>query len=160
MPGNCFDLQGSASAAVSFSDTPQTIGPVRPGWIVYSVQATGGGVDGAASTEVQFGPYSDSASKEGPEPFPPGTCFTDYLAPFTLGEYFDVSLTAFAFIEGGDIGEDQVSSSVTFSLFESDGVTPVAIQESPEPTSLLLAGLGLMALFGATSPRKEPRESR
>lgn len=146
--GDCCELQGLATASVSWFDTLVTDGQLRPGWILFSIGAYGEKVDGFAHSGVQVGPYFQDAG----ELF---GCFNNCLEPFTLGEAFNVSMMLTSGITEGDIGGADATGSLTFSLFESDGTTPVLVQEAPEPTSVMLTGLGLIALLfgrGRTKP--------
>jgi hypothetical protein len=89
----------------------------------------------------------------------PGNCFNNCLEPFILGGLFSVSIMLSTEIYGGDIGGAEASGSLTFSLYESDGVTPVLVQEAPEPGSLMLAGIGLLGLFKVTATLRAPRST-
>jgi hypothetical protein len=128
-----------ATASVSWFDTLVTDGQLRPGWILFSIGAYGEKVDGFAHSEVQVGPYlQDTGEFFG--------CFNNCLEPFTLGEAFNVSMMLTSGITEGDIGGADATGSLTFSLFESDGITPVLVQEAP-PTTVLLTVSGLVALL-------------
>ncbi len=113
-----------------------TDGPVRQGLVTYSVSADAENA-------------GDMASIEGVGAWP--SCKTvgchqnGTLVPFTLGQAFEISALTEA------VGGTQTQSGgggemhITFQLFELDG-TPVTISAVPEPSTWLLAALGLTLL--------------
>lgn len=127
------NLVADASASASWSITADTGGPVRDGFIELSAPGFFDSESGTGAYWSQVGPYDTEFGNSGE------------LIPFTLGEPFTVSLMATASIEGvADFGGgDTVMDSLSFELFEADGVTPVQFFATPEPGSLMLVAAGL-----------------
>ncbi len=122
------------------TETLKTAGPVRQGIITYQLLSSGG------ASESELFPYVTSAygfSKVGisdgihtyGQQGCQGTCQTGLIeAPFELGTVF----TALSFAnETGVVSAPSFASAggnITFNFFEADGVTPVALLDTPEGT--------------------------
>lgn len=127
---------GTAVATLNFSATYITDGPVRPGIMIGLFQPAVGRYGGqytysvvAPGSEVQgYGPSR--------------------LVPVTLGQPISVSLfeRVNSFSDDGTQSYVYLYGGLQLSFFEADGVTPVALSEAPEPTSLAMFGCGLAAL--------------
>ena len=144
-------LGSSASALIEVSLTLMTSGPVRPGIIENSIitDEGGGALETHVSSSFQVGPYSVE-EVEG--------CVYCGSYPFTLGVPFTVSITdsasGFADILDATGISGSVSSTLNFSLFEADGVTPVPIEAATsEPGTL---GLGLLGVGALAWRRRSP----
>lgn len=71
--------------------------------------------------------------------------FAPVSYPFELGVPFQVSMSdqVGALILGIFSAKADSRANLTINLFEADGTTPVAILPTPEPTSIVLVGLGI-----------------
>lgn len=125
-----------ASALANLDFLAITDGPVRQGLVTYSVSADAEDAgDGASIEGVGAWPNCKTVGC-----YQKGT-----LVPFTLGQAFEISAVTEV------VGGTQTQSGgggfmqVTMQLFELDG-TPVAINATPEPSTWLLAALGLTLL--------------
>ena len=128
--------QGAAFAGVNLDFLAITNGPVRQGLVTYSVSADAEDAGDAASIEgVGAWPSCKTV----------GCHQKGMLVPFTLGQAFEISVTTQAvggpLIHSGGGAEMQIN----MQLFELDG-TPVTISAAPEPSTWLLAALGLTLL--------------
>jgi hypothetical protein len=136
-PGDSASTFTMASASVNSTITAISSGPPREGLIEIVLNPTGDDLFGLASAEAQVGPYSA---------FFPGGIFGTYT--FELGVPFQINLSAAAEGEGFSIegpGDADAEAAITFSLFESDGVTPVTFSSAaPEPGTIVLCILGLV----------------
>lgn len=137
-----YELSG-AVASVTLTDTFTTAGPIRTGIIRGFYDPShfryGGilryGIDFPG--RIQYETFTERAP-------------TMYI---TLGQPF--TLTSYAYAETSSDDNTPSSADINaagtyISLFEEDGVTPVALSEvAPEPASVLLGvvGLGGLALF-------------
>jgi hypothetical protein len=66
--------------------------------------------------------------------------------PFPLGTDFAVKLTSEAFAKGIDFGTIYGATVLQFRLFEADGITPVALLETPEPAFAGVVGLAVLGI--------------
>ncbi len=136
----------SANASVTVDFFATTAGPVRQGFISYSVTGDGdgspgyGGGDGSASI---VGVASCQGSSG-----PPGVCLIQHTGvPFLLGVPFEIIATANAF--GGNspvLGGGTGYGEVRVSLFDMSGNPVKIIAPVPEPSHL---GITALALMGA-----------
>jgi hypothetical protein len=132
-------FSSEASASVDSEITAISSGPPREGVIELSTSGTGDTIAGGAAATGQVGPYGDVF------PAPP---LIDALQPFELGVPFQIDLSAEAGADGVyplGLGDAGASVTLSFSLFESDGVTPVTFASVPEPGTIVLCMLGLVA---------------
>jgi hypothetical protein len=143
------DTFASASASVDSEITAISSGPPREGLVALFLAANTTNLFGIASATLQVGPYETASAIINTQ-------------PFELGVPFQISLSVSAQGEGFPIvgpGDASVGAIVSFSLFESDGVTPVSFSSTPEPSTIALCLTGLAALVlasltGAATVRK------
>jgi hypothetical protein len=142
-----------AAAAASVSDWLTTSGPLRPGIVeMIPVQLVGShGGAGESQVNFSFGLVNGACV----DLFCTGP--TILAEPIELGEAFQFNASASAtgqssFFQG--MGDSAANASYTFEFFEADGVTPVAVTETPEPRALILAAIGLSGLWRWKRARK------
>ena len=142
---------GSATSSISYSGTFLTAGPLRAGYLELVGSASVERPDnGQAGLTISMSPFDASL------PTPALSCglygcslgyYSSHpLVPFTLGTSFTLTASGSLFSSASFLdGSSEGSQSADFGLrlFEADGVTPVALSEVPEPSSLALFGLSL-----------------
>lgn len=148
--------QFSASSNVAVSVNLFTNGPLRLGYVEIS--------GGSQTTAAGFGSANISASVGTALNLGCGvnqSCYSlsNTLQPFELGTSFTFSQTQHSTGQSDIIqnqGDSVANTSETFTFFEADGVTPVAVFDAasavPEPAAWTLFALGLAGL-GALSFR-------
>jgi len=143
---------GDASASASIAELLETAGPLRAGYVAITCPylqctVTDGG---AASGSFAFSIGSISGGNCGAT-----NCTNPPLESIELGETLQFTATALAGATSGGLavgsgeGDGVANATYTVEFFEANGVTPVAVSETPEPGSLALMGGGLMWLTGA-----------
>lgn len=143
-------LSGDASASAAISASLDTAGPLRAGYVSITCPLLGCTVTdgGAAGGSFAFSVGSVAGGSCGIT-----NCASVPLQPFELGEAVQFSATAIAAATSGGLaigsGEGDGTAQDTYSLefFEANGVTPVGVSETPEPSSLALAAVGLLWLL-------------
>lgn len=138
----------SAGAQASENDTYYTTGPTRLGFIQFDMDS------GASSSHGGLG---DVVLTDGVHSYGPGSgthvggcaesCHSIGTLPFDLGTEFQVleSASAGASLTPSSGVPDSVQggfATVTFTLLEADGTTPVPFSVVPEPSSWALSVLG------------------
>ena len=140
--------------AASFADSNASItlqldtaGAVRQGYVLVDWNATENSCCGVGGGTVSF---SLGSGVGGNCSAPPTTvCSYSLLEPITLGSDFvfteaeQFQATTLDEHDGGSL-----QASLTLQFLELDGKTPVAVFQTPEPTPLALAALGLFCLLG------------
>lgn len=142
----------SASANVDLSF--RTDGPKRPGYLeviptlagntTYSITNLSfsiGALDGAC-----YGLYCSFSTMRTNFPDLPG------IYDFTLGDPFSLDVNYSSILDAGwedGLADAGVDFTLQFRLFESDGVTPVAI--NPEPGTWILCVIGVLVAFALAS---------
>jgi hypothetical protein len=144
--------EADASGDVSLSLS--TAGPVRQGYLrlLYEPIVWGlspGDFSGTLSVAVNSGKTACGINPNQMCPFPFVPSDAAPAIPFTLGQSFSIdvnqSTRAFAdFIEGSSL--NIVNSRVILRILDTDGATPVAVSETPEPASWMLLGVSLSAV--------------
>ncbi len=141
---------GSANAAASVTASLWTPGPLRPGFAVLSCgssylsncfNVTEFG-DGFASVRFSF--QSVGCQDFGCLYAPPAV-----IEPVELGQEFQFNASVASSAATFGVGEGS-ADGVTVDFFEDDGITPVAVTESPEPCALSLFEFGVLALLYRT----------
>src|SRR5579875_2172796 len=154
----------SATDTAVVNDIDYTSGPMRPGYI--HIAETISSLHGLVSTtwSLTDGSLVYGGSPSLGQACLPGSssgkgCSGSATLPFELGIPFQVMASASdgASISPGQTGYgsgDQVT--LTFSLFEADGTTPVSFAPAPEPSqfALYLSGFLAVALLLRTSNRR------
>lgn len=126
------------SVVTSAYETLETAGPVRPGIISFSI-----------SNGDNSGGSSQAGISDGTHTYGEGSCsscgFSEASEPFELGTVFSVLAAA---TDTGLIWPPtpEAGAAVTFSLFEANGITPVAIIDAPAGTP------GIPLNFNAPEP--------
>ena len=136
----------SATDQAVVDDTDYTSGPVRMGFIHITETISSLHALPTTTWSITGGPYSYGACL-------PGTssgqgCTGSATFAFELGIPFQVMASASDSVavsppETGYGASDQVT--LTFSLFEADGTTPVAFSPIPEPSAVTLSLFGFLA---------------
>ena len=134
-------LTYAVSAAGGDSASLATAGAPRSGFIQFTIDIENlhaGSAEGTLSDGVHT--YLLQSTPGGCQLH---ACVDTATAPFNLGTSFEVSADASASASGNfafdNFAADSGSAALTFSLFEADGTTPVALFAVPEPrTSGLL----------------------
>jgi hypothetical protein len=141
---------GSVNAFADVSFVLTSLGPTRAG--VLSVLATSTLPISAPFDEITGGATVTAGPLTGACGVYVSTCsgiFSGGKTSITLGAPFVLDVTQM--LHGTGFGGDGANwgggTQVSVRLFESDGVTPVAIQLSPEPASCLTGALGLAVLL-------------
>jgi hypothetical protein len=133
------------SAGVNTTLTAYTAGPVRAGRLVATAPVLSQGMH----TSLIYG-FTVGASCFGTSVgCMPGGLPPDPL-PFTLGEFFD--FRAFMFAQTNPLPvftSTFVLLNFSYRLTELDG-SPVTVLVTPEPSTFVLLGVGLLALAGIT----------
>jgi len=130
-----------ASSQVTFSTVLTTTGPVRPGYVrieAYDSGSHAAGVDGNSGS-LTFGSMVTGNN---------GTAYHTFS--ITLGESFNLQYVATAFAYGtftDGPGYAATDYHAQFRFFEADDTTPVAVSESPEPSTFVFLGFDLLG-FG------------
>lgn len=161
-----FSTTGQASATVysNISNSPSsqanssisvgidTVGAVRPGFVLitWNASATKGGGDGGGDVSFRFGstPIDRGCSGEATTVL----CIYSFLEPFTLGTPFDFTETLGVQAQSYETSDQSAASaSLSLQFFEADGTTPVDIEEvaipTPEPGSFALLIGGFLSLL-------------
>ena len=143
------DSQSSSSATISL--TLDTAGPQRAGYIEV-VPSYSANTEYASSSNLSFSIGSLQGSCGGTLSVcslsSPGVNYPNFprMYEFTLGDPFTLDLDYFSVLDAQSedySANSYVNFTLQFSLFEADGVTPIAI--SPEPSTLFLACAGSIA---------------
>lgn len=125
---------------VEYEVTLRTGGDARPGLISYSFVSSIAGDHAFDMQTWRVGDYTDSANgRRG------GGSNREFL-PFALGTDFAVKLTSEAFASSLDTGSVYSPTVLQFRLFEADGITPVALLETPEPAFASVVGLAVLGI--------------
>lgn len=139
-----------ASATVAVTANLETTGPARQGYLeVSGGSQTGSGGDGGGSANYSIGQTLNFSCPVNSSCNAPQTLG---LIPIELGTSFGFTATQSANGETDPVdflGDGKAITSETFTFFEADGVTPVAVSEVtsvPEPGTLTLLWLGLTAI--------------
>jgi hypothetical protein len=140
---------GDASATASIAALLETAGPSRAGYVSITCPYLQCAVTdgGAAGGSFAFSIGSIAGGNCGPT-----NCANPPLESIELGEALQFTATAIASATSGGLaagsgeGDGVAIASYTVEFFEANGVTPVAVSETPEPCSAALMGGGLMWL--------------
>ena len=137
---------GTASAALLFTDTYTTDGPIRAGTVRGLFQPIVGRYGGFAQYSLSY-----------PGQLGPNPGYGAGAMPFILGQPFTVtaSVVARSLSDDGTQSWAQVTGPLQLSFFEADGVTPVHLTEVPEPTSYALLSIGIIGLPLAVRGRRK-----
>ncbi len=138
-------VSANVDASAGWSVNAISTGPQRQGYLfltLYQQSSWSSHSNSDGEGSAQIGQYNYAAG------YFPGcdNCFTVTL-PFTLGTPFVIGI-------GGDAGADSYmgggfaewTDQMSFSLFEADGVTPVAFQATPEPATFLSIAFGISGI--------------
>jgi hypothetical protein len=127
---------GSAYSQSTFADAYVTAGPVRPGYVIGPFFSDGSRYGGREIGYVSINGQTLSA-------FGPTHQF-----PILLGTVIPVSVYASAqsLSDDGTPSFVDLQTILSLQFFESDGLTPVAISEAPEPGTATLLSFGILAL--------------
>jgi hypothetical protein len=141
---------GNSSADASITAFLETLGPLRAGYISVTCPYLQCSVSdgGAASGSFTFSVGSVSGGNCGAT-----SCLSPPLEPIELGQSFEFNATALAGAYSGGLaagsgeGDGAAQATYTVEFFEANGVTPVAVSETPEPGSLALLAAGSLWLL-------------
>ncbi|MBV9268143.1 MAG: hypothetical protein JO061_18385 [Acidobacteriaceae bacterium] len=136
----------AATASIVDDDALVSSGSPRPGYLQLTVNNVDN-LSGASWATIAdaSAPYSYT--------FPScyGGCSNTMTVPFELGENLNVTVGSIVADEAGfadPVNDMQIAAAkITFELFEADGVTPDAIDYTPEPATSGLAVAGCLLLF-------------
>ena len=135
-------------------------GSVRPGYVILQAFSTGSSAtDGAAGGRVSFYfPANRTDTAISCTTFDAGLCFPSNrffaterpLIPITLGIPLELvaegTLDAFWSRLVGGTGAEAIENGLyEFRFVEADGITPVAVSQTPEPANALLVSTVLLA---------------
>ena len=160
--GSGFLGNSEADASGDVSLSLSTAAPVRQGYLrlLYEPVVWGlspGDFSGTLSVAVNGAKTTCGISQYQTCPFPFVPSDAAPAIAFTLGQSFSIdvnqSTRAIAgFIEGSSL--NIVNSRVILRILDTDATTPVAVTETPEPTSWMLLGVSLSAAALAFRKRK------
>jgi hypothetical protein len=149
------ELIAIAGSNISWVADLTSAGPLRAGFIQINLGPLRDGIPlsdpGQASEmvkvdgffEIVSGPNEDNGNNC------PAMSVCEFTTPIMLGTTFSASLTGTEFVEA-DLNDESeeisAQGALSFSLFEADGVTPVAMTQvaTPEPSTGLTMLLGLI----------------
>ncbi len=162
-------VTGAARAEASFSETASlllnTPGAVRPGFITFTrLNPFAPGPDTGQLAQVSVGPYSADCFVGGCSGDLGTRPFLTFTLPFTLGQEYLFSETFYGSVgvTSGTALQFGAGGTVDFSYFltDADGnaVEPFEVAAVPEPTSVILCGLGACLL--ALSAKRRNRSIR
>lgn len=166
LPGSTFGAGAGASASMNYNAQIITNGPVRSGFLqiqfTYSSQAFD---DGRAEITSGFtfpstiNPLVSCAATRSLDPCSPAPGYYSFfgLIPVTLGEVLTLQSVGtllnvtdtFVAGSGGSVG-----LNYQFRFLEADRLTPVAVAQTPEPSTSVLLGCGALGLLCATYLRR------
>jgi hypothetical protein len=140
---------GDASATASITAFLETAGPLRAGYVSITCPYLACAVTdgGAAGGSFAFSIGSIAGGSCGPT-----NCANPPLESIELGETLQFTAAAIASATSGGLatgsgeGDGVANASYTVEFFEANGVTPVALSETPEPGSAAVMGGGLVWL--------------
>ncbi len=151
-------ITSQASAALNYTDTFLMGGPARPGYLQVNLLLNGGGLIDSGGENMNVNLSSAPANVPPPNVtcsigqgcYVPSFWYQSLLVPYTLGGTITLSAEGYIFADadfntGQNGGQDIID--YRFRFFEADGVTPVSISETPEPATLGLLGVSLLALW-------------
>jgi hypothetical protein len=149
------DIAGGMATVYGLSTLQlTTTGPVRPGYLAFTEADGIAGIVATMDSSETVGGLSQSCTQDAVAPHP--ICTGNFspvgngsgMVAFTLGQGFVFTQVASASAAGGASIPHYGSGgeAFTFTLLESDGVTPVQLYAVPEPATYMLLLCGFLAI--------------